>query len=138
MDAPTDSPSAASPGVLWTGRIIKTLVILFMLFDAGGKFVRPAPVAAAFQRLEFPLKCAPQLGAILVVCTFIYAIPRTAVLGAILLTGFLGGAIAINFRAGDPLFETWGFPILMGTLAWAALWFGNPRLRALFLESPKG
>jgi hypothetical protein len=108
-----------------------------MLFDAVGKFARPAPVVAAFQRLGFPLDRAPELGAILLVCTGLYATTRTAVLGAVLMTGYLGGAIATNLRAGDPPFETWGFPILIGVLAWTALCVGNSRLKALLLESPR-
>jgi hypothetical protein len=101
-----------------------------MLFDAVGKFMMPRQVVDAFARLGFPANLGPAIGIILLVVTILYAIPRTAVLGAILITGFLGGAVSIQMRAGSPLFETI-FPILFGAIAWAGIYLREPRLGAL-------
>ncbi len=106
LPSPTNSNAA-----LWIARPIAMLVILFMLFDAAGKFFKPAPVVEAFARLGFPIELAPLVGSILLALTVLYIIPKTNTFAAILLTGYLGGAVAINLRAGDPLFETI-FPVL--------------------------
>ena len=123
-------PIAASKARLWTGRILSGLTVLFMLFDAVGKFMMPRQVVEAFSRLGFPTSLGPAIGIILLAATILYAIPRTAVLGAISITGFLGGAVAIQMRAGSPLFET-VFPILFGAIAWAGIYLREPRLGAL-------
>ena len=115
---------------IWAGRVLSVLSILFMLFDAGSHFAQPAPVVEAFNRLGFPLDRSVLLGVIALVCVAVYAIPQTAVLGAILLTGYLGGAVATHVRVHDPVFDTI-FPILFGALAWAGVWLRNPRLRVL-------
>jgi len=115
---------------LWTGRILTALTALFMLFDAAGKFIMPPQVVQAFARLGFPASLGVTLGILLAVCTVLYAIPRTAVLGAILLTGYLGGAVAIQMRAGSPPFETI-FPVIFGVLAWAGILLRDGRLLAL-------
>jgi hypothetical protein len=122
-----------SRGKLWTGRTLSGLVVLFMLFDLVGKLIRPvpAPVAAAFVRLGFPLSLATSVAILLLVSTFVYAIPRTAVLGAVLLTGYLGGAVAIYLRAGSSTFET-VFPVILGVIAWAGILLREPRLLQLF------
>jgi hypothetical protein len=101
-----------------------------MLLDAAGKFAMPAPVIDAFRRLGFPVSLGPSLGVLLLVCTLAYAIPRTAVLGALLLTGFFGGAVAIQMRAGSTLFETI-FPILLGVVTWAGIYLRDSRLANL-------
>jgi hypothetical protein len=101
-----------------------------MLFDAAGKFMMPRQVVEAFARLGFPASLGGAIGIILLVVTILYAIPRTAVLGAILITGFLGGAVAIQMRAGSPLFETI-FPALFGVIAWAGIYLRELRLGAL-------
>jgi len=98
-------PIAASKARLWTGRILTGLTVLFMLFDAVGKFMMPRQVVEAFSRLGFPSSLGGAIGTILLVVTILYAIPRTAVFGAILMTGFLGGAVAIQMRVGSPPFE---------------------------------
>jgi DoxX-like family len=118
-------------GRLWTGRVLSTLVILFLLFDAGGKLMMPPSVVEAFQRLGFPTSLGPGLGIVMVVTIAVYAIPRTAVFGAVLLTGFLGGAVAIQLRAGSPLFETI-FPVMFGVLVWAGILLRECRLREIF------
>ncbi len=115
---------------LWTGRILSTLVVLFLLFDAVGKFVKPVQVIDACARLGWPSTMVTLLGAILIVCTMLYAIPSTCILGATLLTGYFGGAVAIQLRSGSPLFETM-FPIIFGMLAWTGLWLRDTRVGLL-------
>lgn len=116
---------------LWTGRILTALAVLFMLFDAAGKFLMPAPVVQACARLGFPINLSPTLGVLLTLSTLLYAIPRIAVLGAVLLTGYLGGAVAIHMRAGSTLFET-VFPVLLGIVIWAGIYLRDRQLRQVF------
>jgi DoxX-like family len=120
-----------SNGLLWTGRVLSILAVIFMLFDSAGHLFKPAPVVQAFAQLDFPLKLSVTLGIIQLLCTAIYIVPQTAVLGAVLLTGYLGGAIAIHMRVGNPLFECL-FPAIIGILFWAGLLLRNTRLRAIF------
>ena len=115
---------------LWAGRIISAIGVLFMLFDSVSHFLMPAPVVDAFNRLNFPLSLGPVLGAIALVCVILYAIPMTAAFGAILLTGYLGGAVATHLRARDPIFDTI-FPILFGVLIWGGVYLSDARLRVL-------
>ena len=114
----------------WTGRVLTTLTGLFLLFDAVGKLVMPQPVAEAFVRLEIPLKLGQGIGILLMVSTAVYLIPRTAVLGAVMLTGYLGGAVAVQMRAGSPVFETI-FPVLFGMLVWVGIYLREGRLPAV-------
>lgn len=130
MQSETQPISPPKPP-LWTGRILSILAVLFMLFDSAGHLFKPAPVAQAFVQLGFPLHLSVCLGIIQLLCTILYIIPRTAVLGAVLLTGYLGGAVAIHMRVGNPLFEC-TFPILIGVLFWAGLFLRDHRLRAIF------
>jgi hypothetical protein len=116
---------------LWTGRILSALVAALLVLDAVIKFMKPPPVVAAFAHLGWPISLAIVLGIILLTCTAIYAIPRTSVLGAILLTGYLGGAVATHLRAGDPLFSHALFPVYLGVLIWGALFLREDRLRSL-------
>ena len=116
---------------LWTGRIMTVLVILFMLFDAVIHLLKPAPVVNAFAQLGFPLQLSIALGVIELACIILYAVPRTSLLGAILLTGYLGGAIVTQLRVGNPLFSQALFPIYVGVLAWGGLFLRDRRLRAL-------
>jgi DoxX-like family len=126
------SSVAPSKGALWTGRVLTILTVLFLLFDAFGKFAKPVQVTDAFTRLGLPIATSVTIGVLLTVCTILYAIPRTAVLGAVLLTGYLGGAVAIHLRAGSSPFET-VFPVLFGVLAWLGVYL---RCRALRLVLP--
>ena len=126
----TDAP-AVSRGALWTGRVISVLIGLFLLFDAVLKFIKPAPVVDSFAHLGIPLALDYPIAIVLLICTILYALPPTSVLGAILLTGYLGGAVMTHLRAGDPLFSHVLFPIYMGALLWFALYLCEPRLRAL-------
>jgi len=121
----------ASKKMLWTGRIISAVVVLFLLFDSVIKFINPAPVVEASAHLGLPDSLAIVLGIVLLACTAVYAIPRTSILGAILLTGYLGGAVATHLRIGDPLFSHVLFPVYMGVLLWGGLFLREDRLRAL-------
>ncbi len=133
QQAEMDQPSVktVSKGMLWGGRALSGLTVLFMLFDAAGKFMLPAQVVEAFARLGLPVSQAGSIGVLLLVSTIIYAIPRTAVLGAVLLTGYLGGAVAIQMRAGSPTFET-VFPVIFGIIAWAGVYIRACGLRRVF------
>jgi hypothetical protein len=115
---------------VWTGRVISGLVVLFLLFDGVTKVLKVAPVLQASAQLGFPVSLIVAIGAVLLICTVIYAIPSTSILGAILLTGYLGGAVAIQARIGNPLFETL-FPIIFGVLVWAGIFLRDNRLRTL-------
>lgn len=116
--------------VSWTGRTLSALVIAFMIFDGVSHIAKPAPVADAFAQLGVPLRLSIGLGIVELVCTALYAIPRTAVLGALLLTGYLGGAIAIQLRAGAAWFPT-VFPLIVAALLWGGLALRDARVRAL-------
>ncbi|HLK19241.1 MAG TPA: DoxX family protein [Bryobacteraceae bacterium] len=118
-----------SKAKLWTGRIFSSLVVLFCVFDSIGKFLKPAPVVEGFARLGFPVSLSIAIGAILLACTILYAVPRTAILGAVLLTGYLGGAVASQLRAGEPLFGYVLFPVYFGFLLWMGLYLRENRLR---------
>jgi hypothetical protein len=131
MEEPSHPVRVATKGRIWTGRVLSALAVLFLLFDAAGKFVLLPPVVQAFARLGFPISMGVSIGALLTVSTLLYAIPRTAVLGAVLLTGYLGGAVAIQMRAGSSTFETI-FPVLFGVLVWAGVYLRDCSLRAVF------
>ena len=115
------------------GWALSGLLLLFLAMDAGGKIFAPAMMIANSPPIGLPGDAAlyRELGVILAICALLYAAPRTAVLGAILLTGYLGGAVAMHFRVGSPLFSHTLFGVYLGVLAWAGLWFRDPRLRAL-------
>ena len=114
----------------YLGRILSTLTVLFLLFDAVLHLMKPAPVVTAFAQLGYPLDLAVGIGVLELVCLAIYVIPGTSVLGAILLTGYLGGAVASQLRVGHSFFET-VFPIILGILVWGGLFFRDDRLRAV-------
>ena len=115
---------------VWTGRIISSLVVLFLLFDGITKVVKERHVLEAAAQLGYSADAMVAIGMLLLACTVIYVIPRTAVLGAVLLTGYLGGAVETNVHAGHPLFECI-FPIIFGILVWAGLFLREPRLGVL-------
>jgi hypothetical protein len=116
---------------LWTGRIVSGLVSLFLLFDAVGKLMRADVVLQAFDKLGYQRSVSIGIGTVLLICVAIYVIPRTSILGAILLTGYLGGAVATHVRVGNPLFSHALFPVYMGILIWGGLFLRDERLRAL-------
>jgi hypothetical protein len=124
----TASPSNAS---LWAGRIMTGLAVAFLVFDALVKFTTMQAVVDASNQLGIPLHVNPGIGVLLLVCVALYAFPRTAVLGAILLTGYLGGAVAMHMRVGNPLFTHLLFPTYVGGLIWGGLYLRDRRLRAL-------
>ena len=125
-------PQAApvSKSRVWTGRVISGLLALFLLVDGAMKLVKPAPVVEATVRLGYPESVIVGLGIVLLACTILYLIPRTSILGAILVTGYLGGAVATHVRVAEGLFPIL-FPIIMGVLLWGGLWLRDERLRAL-------
>ena len=118
---------------LWAGRIMSGFVVFFLLVDAGFKLIRPlpAPAVEAFGKLGYPVEFASGIGILLLACVAVYLIPRTSVLGAILLTGYLGGAVASHVRVGDPWFSHALFPVYVGLLVWGGLYLRDARLRAL-------
>ena len=116
----------------WAGRTLTVLTALFMLLDGVMKIVKPPQVLQANVRLAYPLSTLSGIGIALIVCTLIYLIPRTSILGAVLLTGYLGGALASNVRAGSGLFETI-FPMLFAALVWVGLGLRDRRLRSLLI-----
>ncbi len=117
---------------VWTGRVISAFAVLFMLFDSITKITQNPYVMKASANLGYPAAMIPVVGIILLACVVVYVIPRTSIIGAILLTGYLGGAVASNLRIGTPLFSNILFPIYFGILVWAGLYFRNRRVRELF------
>ena len=129
--AQSAAPASSSTKGVWVGRVLSGLVVLFLIPDGIIKFVKPAPVVEAFAHLGLPLTLANGLGILLLICTAIYVFPRTSVLGAILLTGYLGGAVATHLRVGDPLFSHILFPTYLGVTLWLGLYLRDDRLRVL-------
>jgi len=129
MQSSTESASV-SKGSLWAGRLVSGLAVLFMIFDGITKVMRLRQVIEASVRIGFPENTIVGIGASLLVCTALYVFPRTSVLGAILLTAHLGGAVAANVRVGSPIFNT-SFPVIFGMLVWLGLFLRESRLRAL-------
>ena len=125
-----ESASTSNKIWLWGGRIISALPALFLLIDGIMKLVKPVIVVETTVKLGYPESVILGLGIVLLACTILYLIPRTAVLGAILLTGYLGGAIATHVRVGDSLFPV-VFPLILGALLWGGLYLRNERLRLL-------
>ena len=118
----------------WIGFSMSAIVVLFLLLDAGMKLATVGPVLEAGQQIGFPgAAMARKLGALLLLCTLIYVYPRTSLLGAILVTGYLGGAVAAHLRLGNPLFTHVLFGVYVGALIWGGLVLRDPRLRALLL-----
>lgn len=123
--------SEVSTLAIWTGRVLSSLSVLFLLIDGVMKFVKPQPVVEATVKLGYPATVIFPLGVVLLLCVALYVVPRTSVLGAILLTGYLGGAVASHVRVGDPLFSHILFPVYLGLLIWAGLYLRCPALQAL-------
>lgn len=131
MSTTTHSLQPVGKGALWGGRIASALSVAFMLFDGVTKLLNIAPVREAQTQLGYSENLGPVLGALALVCILLYVIRSTSVLGAVLLTGYLGGAIAAQVRVGAPTFSV-VFPVIMGTLAWLGLYLREPTLRAVF------
>lgn len=124
-------PVSNSKGRLWTGRIMSGIAALFLLFDGVIHVLKITPVVDAFAQLGYPLGVSVSLGVIEIVCVILYLIPRTSAFGAILLTGYLGGAVATQVRVGAPLFSTTLFPVYVALLVWGGLYLRDDRVRAL-------
>jgi hypothetical protein len=125
------APNTTSTRRIWTGRVLSGLGALFMLFDGVIHILKITPVVDAFALLGFPLSASRALGVIELICVAIYLLPSTSVLGAILLTGYLGGAIATQVRVGAPLFSTTLFPVYVALFLWGGLYFRDERVRSL-------
>src|SRR5216683_116443 len=115
---------------LWTGRIVSGLAVLFLLFDGVMKLVQPTVVVESTRQLGYPESDIAGIGIVLLVCTLLYIFPRTSILGAILLTGYLGGAVASQVRVGAGWFNVM-FALMFGVLVWAGLWLRDMRVRNL-------
>jgi len=120
-----------SKRALWAGWILSGIPILLLLMDAVGKFVKPEPVVTGTVALGYSESVILPLGIVLLICTILYAVPQTAVLGAILLTGYLGGAVATHVRIGNPVFTHMLFPVYLGIMIWLGLYLRDLRLRTL-------
>ena len=129
---PTETSSS---GMFWAGWVVSGLVILFLVFDGGTKVLKVTPVMEACARFGLTGNVVLGIGTVLLICTALYAIPRTAVLGVILLTAFLGGAVATHVRAGSGVFEI-AFSIAFCGLAWLGLVLRQPRLLWTILLGP--
>lgn len=120
---------AISKGAMWTGRVLSAMVTLFLLFDAGLKIARARVAVEGTTKLGYSESVILPIGITLLICTILYAIPRTSALGAVLVTGYLGGAVATNVRAGLPLAMYVLFPVYVGILAWLGLYLRNLQIR---------
>jgi hypothetical protein len=121
---------------LWTGRVLTGLAGAFLIFDASMKLFKPPVVVEATVRLGYPESTIIGIGAVLLACTLLYLIPRTSILGAILLTGYLGGAVATHVRAEQPLFNI-VFPVIFAGIAWGGLWLRDVASGRSFAARPQ-
>lgn len=125
------SAGPSSTKRMWAGRIVSALPVLFLLFDATIHIMRTPPVVEGFAKAGFPISTAVPLGIIEIVCIILYVIPRTSVLGAILLTGYLGGAVATNVRQQLPMLGYVLAPVYVAVFIWGGLWLRDDRIRSL-------
>lgn len=116
---------------LWSGRVITGIVVLFFVLDAAMKLLQLAAVREAMAPLGYPAELGLVIGIIEAICLALYVVPQTAVLGAILLTGLLGGSVAAHLRVDDPLFTHTLFGVYVGILAWGGLYLRDEKLRAV-------
>jgi hypothetical protein len=130
MSPRLDAPSVSTTAI-WSGRVLSGLLILFLLFDGAIKLVPLAIVTETSLLLGIPTHLAQTLGVLTLAGAILYALPRTSVLGAILLTGYLGGAIYVHVRADSPLFSHTLFGVYLGVIMWGGLWLRDPAVRAL-------
>ena len=127
MDSMTSEPRT-SKAMLWSGRVLTVLLALFLLFDSGVKIARSPEAVQGTAQLGYPQGAVVPVGVVLLISLVIYLIPRTSVLGAILLTGYLGGATATMVRVSSPWVP---FPVLIGVLVWAELYLRGDRIRSI-------
>ena len=126
----TDRTLPISNAMLWGGRALSFLPAAFLLVDGFMKLVQPAVVVETTVQLGYPQSAILGIGLVLLACTALYLIPRTSVLGAILLTGYLGGAVATHVRVGGPAFNAI-FPVILGAMLWGGLYLRDPRVADL-------
>jgi hypothetical protein len=122
--------------LVWAGRVLSGLAVLFFLIDGVMKLLKPAVVVEATVRLGYPESDIVGIGVVLLVCTLLYVFPRTSILGAILLTGYMGGAIASQVRVGAGWFNV-AFPAMFGVLVWGGLWLRDRGVRTLLSRQTK-
>ena len=130
MVHPAIESRAVSRSPVWAGRLTSTLVVLFLLFDGATKVIKERHVLQATAQLGISASLIAVIGTIRLICTLLYAVPRTAFFGALLLTGYLGGAVAIELRVGNALFNQTLFPVYFGALVWLALHLRDARVRS--------
>lgn len=121
----------ATPLTVWIGRILSALVVVILLADAAVNLFAPELIGAEMAAVGFPVELAPVLAALMLLCAAAYAYPRTSVLGAILVTGFFGGAVCLHLRIGEIGSPPQLISILIGVLAWAGLFLRDPNVRAI-------
>lgn len=126
-------PSRSRTRMRWIGRVLSGLPALFLGFDAAMKIISHPEVVAGSARLGLPAATAPQIGTILLACVALYLVPRTAPLGAVLLTGYLGGAVLTHMRVEDPPWMQ-VFPVVIGAILWAGLYLRDARVRGLLAK----
>lgn len=131
LSQPEHRASPLSNKKIWAGRILGGLAVAFLLFDCAIKLMAPPFVRESHEQLGYPGGIARSLGVLLLACVVTHVIPRTSFLGAILLTGYLGGAIATHVRVGNPLFSHVLFPVYVAALIWGGLYLRDARLREL-------
>jgi hypothetical protein len=128
--SPTKIDQVISKKLLWTGHIVSGLAALFFLMDGVMKLFKPAVVVEATRQLGYPETDIVGIGILLLTCTLLYLFPRTSILGAILLTGYMGGAVASQVRVGAGWFNV-AFAVVFGVLVWTGLWLRDVRVRNL-------
>ena len=129
-DSPQNVTAPRAGGLVWTGRVLTALGVLFLVFDAVIKVMQIQPVVDTFNLLGIPTGLAPAIGFLMLACLAVYLFPRTSLLGAILLTGYLGGAISLQLRIGAPPFNM-VFPLIVAAFIWGDLYLRDPLLRSV-------
>ena len=124
-----------SPARVWTGRTLSTIAILFLLMDGGMKVARATPSVTGTVGLGYPDASVALIGAVVLVCTLLYVFPRTATLGALLLTGFLGGAVATQVRVAAPWLTNILFPVYLAAFVWGGLLLRRPGVASALLST---
>jgi hypothetical protein len=133
LDRASSTTTRSATAKTWAARVVGSLLVLFLLIDGAGKALRLAPYVEGTARVGYPASCLIPLGLVLLACSILYVVPRTAILGAVLLTGYLGGATATHVRMGEPFV----FPVVFGVLLWACLYVRDARVRTLLLPRPR-
>lgn len=122
-----ENPAKESNKMIWSGRIISAVPVIMLIFSASMKFVKPEGFSEGLTHLGWDETTMTYIGVVELLCALVYLVPKTAVLGAILIAAYLGGATATHVRVGDPFF----IPIVLGMVAWLGLWLRDKRLREL-------